>query len=84
MRTALVRTRHPGRTIVDEARRLGSEVIYLGPTHGAPAEGPLGPTARYVLGERPCRVIIASAPAAAPNGEAPEAPPRPRAALTPS
>ena len=84
VRTALVRTRHPGRTIVDEARRLGSEVIYLGPTHGAPGEGPLGPTARYVLGERPCRVIVASAPAAAPNGAAPEAPPRPGAALTAS
>ena len=36
VRTELLRTRNPGRTIVDEARRLGSEVIYLGPTARAP------------------------------------------------
>jgi basic amino acid/polyamine antiporter, APA family len=58
VRTSLLRTRNPGRTIVDEARRLGSEVIYLGTAHAPPSERALGPTAAYLLTERPCRIVI--------------------------
>jgi APA family basic amino acid/polyamine antiporter len=46
---SLVRTRNPGRTVVEEARRTGAEVVYL---------TSLDATARYVLAERPCRVVI--------------------------
>jgi basic amino acid/polyamine antiporter, APA family len=63
VRTTLLRTRNPGRTIVDEARRLRSQVIYLGTVHAPTAERALGPTARYVLAERPCRVIVETGPA---------------------
>ncbi|MGZ4268010.1 MAG: amino acid permease [Solirubrobacteraceae bacterium] len=58
VRTALLRTRHPGHTIVEEARRLGSEVVYLGTTHAPASEQALGATARYLLAERPCRIIV--------------------------
>jgi APA family basic amino acid/polyamine antiporter len=71
VRTSLLRTRHPGRAIVDEARRLGSEVIYLGTLHAPAAERALGPTARYLLAERPCRIIVESGPD---NGRASPAP----------
>jgi basic amino acid/polyamine antiporter, APA family len=63
VRTTLLRTRNPGRTIVDEARRLRSQVVYLGTLHAPTAERALGPTARYVLAERPCRVIVEAGPA---------------------
>jgi basic amino acid/polyamine antiporter, APA family len=65
VRTTLLRTRHPGKTIVDEARRLQSEVVYLGTRHAPTAERALGPTARYLLAERPCRIIVETAPAGA-------------------
>jgi APA family basic amino acid/polyamine antiporter len=58
VRTALVRTRNPGRTIVEEAARLGSDIIYLATVHAPPSEGGLGPTARYLLTERPCRIVV--------------------------
>jgi APA family basic amino acid/polyamine antiporter len=58
VRTALLRTRSPGRTLVDEARRLGSDVVYLGIVHAPESERPLGPTAAYLLAERPCRIVI--------------------------
>jgi APA family basic amino acid/polyamine antiporter len=60
VRTSLLRTRNPGKTIVDEARRLGSDVIYLGTTHAPREEQALGPTAIYLLFQRPCRIIIQS------------------------
>jgi len=63
VRTTLLRTRHPGKTIVDEARRLQSDVVYLGTRHAPTAERALGPTARYLLAERPCRIIVETAPA---------------------
>jgi nucleotide-binding universal stress UspA family protein len=56
--TSFLRTRNPGRTIVDEARRLKADVIYLGTMHAPAAERALGPTATYLLTERPCRVIV--------------------------
>jgi APA family basic amino acid/polyamine antiporter len=62
VRTALLRTRNPGRTIVEEARRLGAEVIYLGTAHAPHTERALGPIASYLLAERPCRIIVEVAP----------------------
>jgi APA family basic amino acid/polyamine antiporter len=62
VRTSLLRTRHPGRTLVEEAQRLGSEIIYLADSHAPAAERALGPTASYLLAERPCRVIIQTGP----------------------
>jgi APA family basic amino acid/polyamine antiporter len=62
VRTSLLRTRNPGRSIVEEARRLGSDVIYLGTAHAPYAERALGPTASYLLAERPCRIVIEVAP----------------------
>ena len=59
---------------------VGSEVDLPGRrSTRRPPSSPLGPTAPYLLAKRPCRVIVASAPAAAPNGEAPEASRRVRA-----
>jgi APA family basic amino acid/polyamine antiporter len=51
VRTALLRTRNPGRAVVEEARRLNSEVVYMS-TSGLDA------TAQYLLAERPCRIVI--------------------------
>ena len=68
VRTMLLRTRHPGKTIVDEARRLQSDLIYLGTRHGPVAERALGPTAAYLLAARPCRIIVEAGPAPA-NGK---------------
>jgi APA family basic amino acid/polyamine antiporter len=60
IRTSLIRTRNPGAAIVDEARRRGSEVIYLDTIHAPPSENATGPTASYLLRERPCRVVVES------------------------
>jgi basic amino acid/polyamine antiporter, APA family len=60
IRTSLIRTRNPGAAIVDEARRRGSEVIYLDTIHAPPSENGMGPTASYLLRERPCRVVVES------------------------
>jgi nucleotide-binding universal stress UspA family protein len=62
--TRLIRTRSPGATIVEEARRMSAEVIYLGTAHAPPSERALGPTATYLLAHRPCRVVIEAPPAA--------------------
>jgi nucleotide-binding universal stress UspA family protein len=64
----LLRTRNPGKTIADEARRLQSDVVYLGTRHGRPDERALGPTAAYLLAARPCRIIVEAGPAPA-NGK---------------
>jgi basic amino acid/polyamine antiporter, APA family len=58
VRTSLLRTRNPGRTLVDEARRLHAEVIYLADMHAPAAERGLGPTAQYLLTQRPCRIVV--------------------------
>jgi basic amino acid/polyamine antiporter, APA family len=67
VRTALLRTRNPARTILEEARRLNVEVIYLSTVHAPASERPLGPISAQLLAERPCRVVI-QAGAAAGNG----------------
>ncbi|HVO55137.1 MAG TPA: universal stress protein, partial [Solirubrobacterales bacterium] len=60
VRVSLVRTRHPGRAIVDEASERGADLIYLSTNQAPSDERLLGPTTRYVLAKRPCRVIVES------------------------
>jgi APA family basic amino acid/polyamine antiporter len=56
--TGLIRTRNPGAALVEEARRVGSDVIYWSTIHAPVGEQRIGPTAAYLLSKRPCRVII--------------------------
>ena len=56
--TGLIRTRNPGAAIVEEAERVGSDVIYWSTIHAPAGERGIGPTAAYLLSKRPCRVII--------------------------
>jgi len=56
VRTDLRRTRSPGRLVVEQAARLGSEIVYLSLRHG------VDPTAQYVLAKRPCRVVVETQP----------------------
>jgi len=56
--TGLIRTRNPGAALVDEAIRVGSDVIYWSTIHAPAGEQRIGPTAAYLLSKRPCRVII--------------------------
>jgi basic amino acid/polyamine antiporter, APA family len=58
VRTALIRTRNPGAALVDEAKQRGSEVVYLATLHAPPSERALGPTAAYLLEQRPCRIVV--------------------------
>ncbi len=53
MQTRLIRTRSPGAAIVEEAERRNAEIIYLGTAHAPPSERALGPTASYLLSNRP-------------------------------
>jgi nucleotide-binding universal stress UspA family protein len=55
----LVRTRHAGRTLVDEARARSSEVIVLGSPGRSPRESRLfGETVDYVLRNARCKVMV--------------------------
>ena len=56
--TALIRTRNPGASLVEEAERVGADVIYWSTIHAPAGEQRIGPTAAYLLSRRPCRVII--------------------------
>jgi basic amino acid/polyamine antiporter, APA family len=56
--TGLIRTRHPGAALVEEAERIGADVIYWSTIHAPTGEQRIGPTAAYLLGKRPCRVIV--------------------------
>ena len=56
--TGLIRTRNPGAALVDEATRVGADVIYWSTIHAPAGEQRIGPTAAYLLSKRPCRVII--------------------------
>ncbi|HEU0251074.1 MAG TPA: amino acid permease [Solirubrobacteraceae bacterium] len=58
IRTGLIRTRNPGAALVDEAKRVGADVIYWSTIHAPMGEQRIGPTATYLLAKRPCRVII--------------------------
>jgi APA family basic amino acid/polyamine antiporter len=72
VRVKLIRTRNPGRAIVEEALERGSDLIYVSTEHAPSDERLLGPTTRYLLAKRPCRVIV--------EGGRAEAGPAPRAA----
>jgi basic amino acid/polyamine antiporter, APA family len=65
VRCRLIRTRNPGRAIVDEAKERRSDLLYISTEHAPSEERLLGPTTRYVLANRPCRVIVEHDPAAA-------------------
>jgi basic amino acid/polyamine antiporter, APA family len=58
IRTSIIRTRHAGAALVDEARERSSDVIYLDTVHAPGHEQALGTTARYLLEKRPCRIVI--------------------------
>ena len=58
VRVKLIRTRNPGRAIVEEALERGSDLIYISTEHAPSNERLLGPTTRYILAHRPCRVIV--------------------------
>ena len=58
VRVRLVRTRHPGKSIVDEAIQRRADLIYISTEHAPSDERTLGPTTRYVLAKRPCKVIV--------------------------
>ncbi|HEY7836245.1 MAG TPA: amino acid permease [Solirubrobacteraceae bacterium] len=67
--TGLIRTRNPGSALVEQAERVGAEVIYWSTIHAPAGEKRLGPTAAYLLAKRPCRVIIETEPDAKERGE---------------
>jgi len=76
VRVRLLRTRNPGKAIVNEAIERHSDLIYISTQHAPNDERLLGRTARYVLAHRPCRIIIeggnvTSLPAASGNGGTP-------------
>ena len=68
----LIRTRNPGRSIVEEARERGSDLIYVSTEHAPSDERLLGPTTRYLLEKRPCRVIVEGGNAGAERNGAPQ------------
>jgi basic amino acid/polyamine antiporter, APA family len=67
--TGLIRTRNPGASLVEEAERVGSDVIYWSTLHAPAGERGIGPTAAYLLSKRPCRVIIETQNRGARSGE---------------
>jgi nucleotide-binding universal stress UspA family protein len=58
VRVKILRTRNPGRAIVEEALERGSDLIYVSTEHAPSDERLLGPTTRYLLAKRPCRIIV--------------------------
>jgi APA family basic amino acid/polyamine antiporter len=58
VRVRLIRARNPGRTIVREAIQRHSDLIYIRTDHASSDERLLGLTTRYVLANRPCRVVV--------------------------
>jgi nucleotide-binding universal stress UspA family protein len=58
VRVKLIRTRNPGAAIVEEARDRHSDLVYIGTEHAENGERLLGPTTRYVLANRPCRIVV--------------------------
>jgi APA family basic amino acid/polyamine antiporter len=68
VRTRLIRTRNPGKAIVEEAIERHSDLIYVSTDHAASDERVLGKTARYVLANRPCRIVVEGGRATEPGG----------------
>ncbi|HEX3510286.1 MAG TPA: amino acid permease [Solirubrobacteraceae bacterium] len=56
--TDLIRTRNAGASLVAEAQESHADIIYWSAIHAPAGEQRIGPTAAYLLGKRPCRVII--------------------------
>jgi basic amino acid/polyamine antiporter, APA family len=77
--TGLIRTRNPGAALVEEAKRVGSDVIYWSTLHAPVGEQRIGPTAAYLLSKRPCRVIIETENRPAPTRDVPPREPEPAA-----
>jgi APA family basic amino acid/polyamine antiporter len=77
IRTGLIRTRNPGAALVEEAQRVGADVIYWSTIHAPVGEQRIGPTAAYLLAKRPCRVIIETENRQPPQRPAPERAPLP-------
>jgi APA family basic amino acid/polyamine antiporter len=69
--TGLIRTRNPGSALVQEAERIGCDVIYWSTIHAPTGEQRIGPTAAYLLSKRPCRVIIETENRPSVNGRPP-------------
>jgi nucleotide-binding universal stress UspA family protein len=69
VRCRLIRTRTPGRAIVEEAKERRSDLIYISTEHAPSEEGLLGPTTRYVLAHPPCRVFVEHDPTSAGIGQ---------------
>ena len=60
----IVRARHAGRAIVEEAERRQAEIVVLGAPRGRHREI-FGKTVDYVLKNAPCRVMVAAGKKAA-------------------
>jgi basic amino acid/polyamine antiporter, APA family len=58
VKTGLIRTRSPGAALVDEARRVDADLLYLDAVHAPRSEQLLGPTTTYLLAKRPCRIVV--------------------------
>ena len=58
VRVRMIRTRHAGASIVQEAVERRADLIYISTEHAPSNERVLGPTTRYILAKRPCRVIV--------------------------
>jgi len=54
----LVRARHAGRAIVDEATRRQSEIIVMGAPRGGRGRGVFSETVDFVLKHAPSRVMV--------------------------
>ncbi|HEX3317327.1 MAG TPA: amino acid permease [Solirubrobacteraceae bacterium] len=64
VKTGLIRTRNPGAALVDEARRVDADLLYLDAVHAPRSEQVLGPTTSYLLAKRPCRIVVETGRAA--------------------
>jgi hypothetical protein len=53
---------------VEEARDRRSDLVYISTEHALNGERLLGPTTRYVLANRPCRIVVEGGNAAPENG----------------
>ena len=69
VRCRLILTRSPGSAIVEEAEERRSDLIYISTEHAPSGEGPIGPTIRYVLAHRSCRVVVEHDPTTAGIGQ---------------